>query len=190
MVFTPKNVYLPTILSITAINHAYRQLFLTTEKRLLILPPCIRKMEESSCQAKVIKSLCITHCAHCQPDCYIHLITEWAEVSGIKTFLAPDKMEQSFKRMKKRYGPLGIVGVACFMDLLVGMLKCMELGLAPQGVPLIANRCDRWSGEELRSAVDAGWLAEVLDLADPPHLEIIDGEREELKKEGVSNGVI
>jgi hypothetical protein len=183
MVFTPKEVYLPTILTVTAINNSFRRLFLSAGRRLLILPPCICQMTEGRCKAKTIKSLLITHCAHCRSDCYAHIITQWAEAGGVKTFLAPSKIERSFKRLKQRYGPLGIVGVACFMDLLVGMLKCMEIGLVPQGVPLVANRCQRWSGEELRSALDVGWLAEVLDLANPPDLAIVEGKREDLRRE-------
>lgn len=184
MVFAPAEVYIPVILTIQAINNAYRKRFLSAKKRLLVLPPCIRKMKEKSCRAKKRRPLRILHCTACQPDCHINRITVWAETQDIDTYIAPRKMTEVFKRIKKRHPSVGIVGVACFLDLLMGMIVSMEIGLAPQGVALVANRCVRWSGEELKSAVDVKWLGEVLGLPDPPHLPIIDGERDEMRQCG------
>jgi hypothetical protein len=50
-----------------------------------------------------------------------------------------------------RYGGMGVLGIACVPELVMGMRLCESLNVPAVGVPLDANRCSRWLEECLET---------------------------------------
>jgi hypothetical protein len=58
------------------------------------------------------------------------------------------------KEIKRKQQTLGILGIACIPELLMGMRKCRKYNIPVVGLPLNANRCVRWFGEFHQNSVD------------------------------------
>lgn len=89
------------------LNRAYRQRFLATEHKLVILPPCM-SAPQTSCEA--VETPAGAACQACTPTCRVHQITKLGEKRGFHVAMIPDDV--------KVYGSgnqqsLGLVGVSC-----------------------------------------------------------------------------
>ncbi len=56
-------------------------------------------------------------------------------------------LKNLFKLLIKKYGSIGVLGIACIPELINGMRSCIKKGIPVVGIPLNANRCKRWMGE-------------------------------------------
>lgn len=101
--------------------------------KLLILPHCLR---DPKCKAKLSKNgLECKNCGHC----VIGLIKKKAEEVGYRVFIVPGS---SFaKRILKENKCKAVLGVACYRDLNISMMKISNLPIVTQGVPLLKDGC-------------------------------------------------
>lgn len=58
---------------------------------------------------------------------------------------------------------LGVLGIACFPELVNGMRLCTKSGIPVVGIPLNANRCSHWTGRFLDNSVNIKTLEKLLD---------------------------
>ena len=57
----------------------------------------------------------------------------------------------------------GVLGIACFPELVNGIRLCSKAGIPVVGIPLNANRCARWTGSFLENSVDIEALDNLLN---------------------------
>jgi hypothetical protein len=56
-------------------------------------------------------------------------------------------LKNLFRQLLKKYGSIGVLGVACIPELINGMRRCIKYGIPVVRIPLNANRCRRWMGD-------------------------------------------
>ncbi len=101
------------------------------ERKILVLPHCLRS---GKCKARLDETGLV--CSECG-RCSIGEIKEKAESIGYKVFIVPGS---SFvKKIMKTYEFDSVVGVACYEDLNLTMMKMNNF--SPQGVLLSKTGC-------------------------------------------------
>ena len=114
-------------------NNAYREEFLKTKEKRLLLPACMRLKDEYNCKA--IKTDEGYICANCNKNCHVNKYDELGKTYGFKIYIIPHESSISIKK-KFNYGDIGIIGVACILNLISGGLKAKNIGFIPQCVYL------------------------------------------------------
>lgn len=101
------------------------------QEKILVLPHCLR---HSECQAKLKSSGLI--CKNCN-RCIIGILKEKAENLGYHVFIIPGST--FLKKIVEKNKFKGVLGVACYQDLNLGMMKLSKFPC--QGVPLLRDGC-------------------------------------------------
>ncbi|MFH0758510.1 MAG: DUF116 domain-containing protein [Bacteroidota bacterium] len=66
------------------------------------------------------------------------------------------------KGLVQEHGRTGVLGIACMVELVMGMRKCLKAQLPVVGIPLNANRCPRWMDRFHETSFDLNALEELL----------------------------
>lgn len=126
-------------------NRDYREEFLKTKEKRLLLPACIRLNYDYNCKAIKIKDGYL--CKNCSKSCKVNQYTKLGEKYNFKVYIIPHE-SSSFKKEKIETGHIGIIGVACVLNLISGGLKAKNLGFVPQCVLLDYCGCkSHWHKE-------------------------------------------
>lgn len=98
---------------------------------ILVLPHCLRHLE---CEAKLETSGLV--CQNCK-RCVIGVLKEKGEEMGYTVFIIPGST--FLKKIVEQNKFKAVIGVACFQDLNLGMMKLSKFPC--QGVPLLRDGC-------------------------------------------------
>lgn len=120
-------------------NISYRDAFLKTNKRVLLLPHCARKYMDSKCKARFDPRLSSYFCNHCSSDCLVSRATKMGLEKKYDVYVVPGGSGTRKILKKKTYD--GIVGVACTEEMKLGAEMLEILKIPGQAVPLIKNGC-------------------------------------------------
>ncbi|WP_455538316.1 DUF116 domain-containing protein [Terrisporobacter sp.] len=112
-------------------NKAYRDDFLKSKEKRLLLPACMRARNEKNCKA--IKSEEGYICANCTKTCNVNKYYKLGKKYNFLVYIIPHESDISSKK-KIIYEDIGIIGVACVLNLISGGLKAKKLGFVPQCV--------------------------------------------------------
>ncbi len=99
--------------------------------KVLILPHCLRSPK---CEAKL--NATGLHCTDCN-RCVIGVLKNKAEYRGYKVFIIPGST--FLKKIAKENKFKGVLGVACYQDLNLAMMKLSKFPC--QGIPLLKDGC-------------------------------------------------
>lgn len=144
------------------LNRAYRQAFLESPRKIVILPPCMRLQPEEKCKAKATPFG--EKCAACMPSCRIHQITKLGEKRGFGVFMIPDEL-RVFGDGKDSGGALAVVGVSCVLTNWAGGWDAERLGVPAQGVLLDYVGCKyHWDKKGFPTDINLHKLISVLEL--------------------------
>ncbi|GIM27652.1 hypothetical protein CPJCM30710_03180 [Clostridium polyendosporum] len=114
-------------------NSVYRDEFLKTKEKRLLLPACMRFKSEKKCNA--IKTTEGYLCTSCTSVCKIKELTDLGRKYDFKVYTIPHEstlfINTTIKEQK-----IGIVGVACVLNLISGGWKAIDIGFIPQCVLL------------------------------------------------------
>ncbi|MCW6088339.1 DUF116 domain-containing protein [Clostridium sporogenes] len=114
------------------LNRAYREEFLKTKEKRLLLPACMR-LNFNNCKAYKTKNGYV--CKNCTKSCKVNEYTKLGEKYNFEVYIIPHESSAFVKeKIKKDY--TGIIGVACVLNLISGGWKAKELGFIPQCVLL------------------------------------------------------
>ena len=102
-------------------------------KKILVLPHCLR---HPKCEATLDKTGLVCNCCN---KCSVGLIKPKAESIGYKVFIIPGST--FIKKIIKEYKFEAVLGVACYEDLNLAMMKLSNCN--PQGVLLSRAGCFR-----------------------------------------------
>lgn len=133
------------MVSAEIMNKAYRKEFLKTKEKRLLLPACMRFKNEYNCKAQKTNEGYI--CANCTESCNVNKYDKLGKKYNFQVYIIPHESSISIKR-KFEYGEVGIIGVACVLNLISGGLKAKNLGFVPQCVFLDYCGCKAHWHEE------------------------------------------
>ena len=143
-------------------NRAFRNDFLKTRIKKLLLPICMRYNDEKNCKAKHTQDGYV--CRNCTAECRVSKLTEMGKKYGFEVSIIPHG-SSAFREEKVKYGEIGIVGVACVLNLMSGGWKSRNLNLVPQCVILDYCGCKKhWSNEGIVTDINIDQLKKVLDI--------------------------
>ncbi|MBM4422200.1 MAG: DUF116 domain-containing protein [Chloroflexi bacterium] len=141
------------------LSRAYRQRFLSTQHKIVIVPPCMRAQPEEKCKA--IETPLGAKCQACTPTCRVHQITKLGEKRGFEVFMIPDELRVFGKGVGA--GSLGVVGVACALTNWSGGWEADSMGVPAQGVLLDYVGCKyHWDDDGIPTDANLRKLEEVV----------------------------
>lgn len=144
------------------LNRVFREDFLKAPKKKLILPACMRYKNPNECKAKLTKEGYV--CRHCEGLCRVNELAKLGEKDGFDVMVVPHA-SSAFKYSNIEYGEVGIVGVACVLNLLEGGYQARRLNMIPQCVILDYCGCkNHWDDKGIVTDINLHELKKVFDI--------------------------
>jgi len=148
------------------LNRAFRETFLASARKLVVVPPCMRAKPADKCLAKITSFG--ARCAGCTPGCRVHQLTKLGEKYGFGVAILPDDLRVfSIKStgLNTSGGSIGIVGVSCALTNAPGGWKTRRMGIPAQGVLLDYCGCSwHWHEEGIPTDINFNQLLDVLGI--------------------------
>ncbi len=113
------------------LNQAYRQRFLSTRRKMIIVPPCMCSPAET---CKAIETPFGAKCQACTPGCRVNQVTKLGEKLGFLVTMIPDDVKVF--GIGKDVESIGLVGVSCALTNWNGGWEAGSLGIPAQGLLL------------------------------------------------------
>jgi hypothetical protein len=155
-------------------NRAFRDAFVRTKHKAVILPACMRFYPKPQCKAHSNGLSC--ECAECTPQCRVNQMVKMGRKHGFSVHLVPHESSVfSGDAGKKLIGEgVGIVGVACVSNLVSGGWKAKGLGLPPQCVLLDHCGCRKhWHEQGIPTDINMRRLRDVLGINTVKSVEVV-----------------
>jgi hypothetical protein len=157
---TTEEKYHLYMLEIELVNRIYREEFKRSEYKFALIAHCLRDFRPE-CRSEEGEFEAV--CRGCTEDCFIHLGSVLLEKYGIKPYISVEMdQERLFRRLKQEHPSIGALGIACIPELAMGMRLCIRTVIPPVGIPLNANRCDRWMSQAHETSFNLEQLEELL----------------------------
>jgi hypothetical protein len=148
------------LLGTEILNRVYRQRFLSTGHKMVILPPC---MCAPAVACKAVETPFGASCQACTPGCRVNQITKLGEKRGFRVTMIPDdvKVFHSGKESES----IGLVGVSCALTNWTGGWDAGALGIPAQGLLLDYVGCKfHWDKEGIPTDTNLKRLQEILGV--------------------------
>ena len=127
------------LIEVQMANALQRKEFEKTQRRALLLPHCARAHMDKQCKADFDADIPTYICRACQDNCLINKATKLGKAKGYDVYVVPGgACTEKILRDGKHDG---VVGVACSMELKMGLGPLKKLGIPGQGVFLTKNGC-------------------------------------------------
>jgi len=145
------------MLSIELANRCYGGAFRRAATKIAFLPHCLRDMEHQ-CKSEIDGDDQV--CRSCTKTCWINGVSKLLRYHGITPYIwLRADLDRVIMRLQRQESGLGILGIACVLELDNGIRRCMRHGIPVVGIPLNANRCARWMGSFFPNSVSLEQLA-------------------------------
>ncbi len=156
--------YFLNLVGASVMNYAYREEFLTTEKKAVLLPGCMRPNNGIGCKAKQ-NEIDLT-CTGCKKNCNINLLRKIGLNEGFEVFIIPHSANFSkWINMRGKAGKPGVVGVACALNLVGGGYELKGLNIPAQCVLLDECGCKKhWSEDGIATNINFDELLQRLNV--------------------------
>ncbi len=144
------------------LNRQLQHDFEKCKRRVVLLPTCMRLKPAHECKAK--QNGLDIECTGCSKECRVFQLTQTCRQVGAETRLIPHSSR--FTEWLQRYQgdkEIGLVGVACVLNLLTGGYEMKNLGLASQCVFLDYCGCQKhWDQNGIATDLNEHQLERVL----------------------------
>ncbi|QWU13807.1 hypothetical protein SAMN04487895_10138 [Paenibacillus sophorae] len=141
-------------------NRAFHGGFSAAKEKRVFLPVCMRHKSSEACKA--VKEGEGYRCRSCSKECQVNAVTAMAKEYGCKVVMIPHA-STAFGHQRIREGEVGIVGIACVLNLISGGYKAKEMGYEPQCVLLHYSGCiQHWHPKGIETRIDVHRLEEIL----------------------------
>ncbi len=151
------------MVSAAIMNKAFRKKFLDTEKKVALIPVCMRLLSDEKCQAER-RGIDII-CRGCSGNCNVNRIRKLGRDKNFEVYLIPHSSD--FTRWLERWqdnSEIGVVGVTCALNLLTGGYEMEKLNIRSQCVLLDYCGCkNHWHKEGIPTDLDDNMLAEIVE---------------------------
>lgn len=156
-------------------NRAFREDFLATDRRAVLVPGCMRAKPEGECTAIRTKEGLL--CSGCTASCNVNRMREMGERRGFRVVIVPHASDVSYWAPREGRPREGVVGVACLAALLAGGWELKRYEIPAQCVVLNECGCPKhWSGDGTPTELDMRELKRVVGL--PEGRSMIDDRRQ------------
>jgi hypothetical protein len=156
------------MLATEMLNRGFRESFLATDRKIVIVPPCLKARPEDECQAT--SGPFGERCAHCTPGCRINQVTRLGEKHGFAVFIIPDQLKVFSSEQPDPAGKqsTGLLGVSCTLYNASGGWEMKRLGVPAQGLLLDYCGCIwHWHKDGIPTDFN---FQQLLRLVDPPEV--------------------
>ena len=146
------------------LNRAFRNTFLKTKDKIIFLPACMCLKTYSECRKKKTDKGFI--CMGCCGNCKVNILNKIGEKHNFKVYVVPHESSVFSGKGDTIYGDIGIVGIACVLNLIEGGLKARNLNLVPQCVILDYCGCkNHWHRHGIETDINYKKLFEILQIS-------------------------
>lgn len=149
------------MVSAEIMNAGLRADFEKTARKAVLLPTCMRGKPAAACKARV-DGVDMT-CTGCDPECAVNRITRRMARRGVPVYLVPHA--SSFSKWLERWQrehDVGVVAVACLMNILAGGYEMRARGIASQCVVLDYPGCEgHWRVVGIATGVNEEKLVQI-----------------------------
>lgn len=156
---TTEEQYHMYMLEIELVNRIDMNAFRECAKKIAFLPYCLQDFS-GSCKSSMGDIDFV--CRRCSTKCYINRVSSFLKENDISPYIWKTGKLKRLKKLPKDGGRLGGLGIACVVELVVGMRSCAPLDIPVVGLPLDANRCKRWTGTFYPNSVNLSRLERLL----------------------------
>ena len=153
-------------------NWGFEEGYQQTKRTVVLVPGCMAAPQNSECQSKT-EGLDIT-CQMCSKGCRIRQLTKLGEKNNFEVRIVPHS--SSFTAWLKRWQKnpeVGLVAVACLLNLVPGGYEMRELGLNAQCVLLDYCGCKRhWHPKGFPTDLNVNRLLQLCSVSNETDKEI------------------
>jgi hypothetical protein len=148
------------MLEVELVNRIHISAFKKAEKKIALLPHCLRDLSKN-CKSAMGDLDYV--CKKCSKDCFIRHASEVLTKYDVDPYIwMTMDLKKLARRLMKEGQNFGVMGIACFPELVNGMRMCMKNSIPVVGIPLNANRCVRWAGSFFENSVHLQALDDLL----------------------------
>lgn len=156
-----KEEYYINIIGSFWLNYAYKDLFVATSIKYIFLPGCMTAKNIIDCKA--VKNKFGLSCVGCTSDCPVNKLRKSLEDTNVSIAIVHHESDLYRASFDEKNENVGIVGIACLLNLISGGLKARRLGFAPQCVLLNYCGCDNhWSKDRTVTNINLNRLMDLL----------------------------
>lgn len=156
-----KEQYYLYMIEYELVNRIHKNKFQEANFRIALLPYC---MKETQTECKASPDEIDFVCRGCLKTCYINKLSMLLRDHGINPYiLSRGNLKPIFSKLIREHGSIGVLGIACMVELIQGMRFCLKAKLPVMGIPLNANRCPRWMSGFFETSVDLSALEKILN---------------------------
>jgi len=140
----PEEFYYAELTQIAVLNRAMWDDFAAAKHTIIFIPDCLSLMQD---KCKRFGEKPFEKCAQCVPNCVVNKIIQLKEKYPFEEVFAYRDQSEQFRSLKKKYGSIGFIGIACILMLADGMRTSMYNGIPATGIPLRYCGCEHWAKE-------------------------------------------
>lgn len=148
-------------------NRAFREEFLSTPQKAVLIPACMRLLSDDECKGRTVDNS--FRCMGCTSECNVFRLTKMGKEHGFHVEVVSH--ESSISANKAEHPVLnsdtGIVGVACVLNLISGGWLLDSMDIPAQCVLLDYCGCRyHWSREGIPTGINMEQLKRVLGIGE------------------------
>jgi hypothetical protein len=122
-------------------NRAFRTEFRNTEKKVVLVPGCMRILNNKECKAKRVKEGLI--CEGCTSQCRINQLREMGKKHNFEVYIIPHASDLSLWSPRSGRPKYGVVASACVTQLVEGGWELKRYDVPAQCVLLDYSGCKK-----------------------------------------------
>lgn len=150
--------YYFNMVSAEIMNDVYKEKFLKCKEKLVFLPACMRQIS-TSCKG-IIENMGYK-CIKCSKVCNVSKLTALEKECKFKVYTIPHE-SLLFNIYDEENNQVGIIGIACVLNLISGGWKALRLGFNPQCITLDYCGCsNHWMNKPLMTNINYNRLKEL-----------------------------
>ena len=143
-------------------SREFRDSYNKRPRKALLLPGCMCSLPEGKCMAS--ETRLGKKCANCSPNCRVNSLSKHGETGGFEVYIVSHESSALSQSTEKDRDELGIVGVACILNLISGGLKSENMGIPAQCVLLESCGCEHWIEHHEPTDINKDQLFKLLDI--------------------------
>jgi hypothetical protein len=146
-------------------NMAFRDNFHSTNRKAVLLPACMKLLPDEKCKAKKISLDFI--CSGCSPNCKINKYSAIGKENSYEVHIIPHSSD--FTNWLKHFAvgnDIGVVGVACPLNLTTGGLELKSLNVPAQCILIDYCGCKtHWDKKGIPTDINFNELERIINGA-------------------------
>lgn len=143
------------------LNRAYKKDFQEKTNRIVFVPTCLRALKEGECQAQFLGEWQV--CTNCCGLCQVNQLSQLESEYDFKLYMLPHNASLKEQPESVDMEDVGVLGVACVLNLISGGWMLSDQGIPAQCVMLDYCGCkSHWHHEGIPTALDINQFKRLL----------------------------